>query len=144
MLVGETFYYAEEAYTALEIIQKAGLACSHHNCSNGRKYYERWSLNIDTMKELEQRGADVVGMNCFRGPDTMMPYLREAREGFLSVIWQHYHFHSEQQTNIPLSLICLMNNGCTCQHRMEEHFQQPLILFIVIGMKCRALVEEAA
>jgi betaine-homocysteine S-methyltransferase len=32
------------------------------------------------MKELEQRGADVVGMNCFRGPDTMMPYLREARE----------------------------------------------------------------
>ena len=35
---------------------------------------------LDTMKELEQRGADVVGMNCFRGPDTMMPYLREARK----------------------------------------------------------------
>ena len=35
---------------------------------------------LDTLKELEQRGADVVGMNCFRGPNTMMPFLREARK----------------------------------------------------------------
>ena len=24
---------------------------------------------VDTCKELEQRGGDVVGMNCFRGPN---------------------------------------------------------------------------
>jgi len=35
---------------------------------------------IDTCKELEQRGADVVGMNCFRGPNTMLPYLKDIRE----------------------------------------------------------------
>ena len=35
---------------------------------------------VDTCKELEQRGADVVGMNCFRGPATMLPYLKEIRE----------------------------------------------------------------
>ena len=35
---------------------------------------------VETMQELEQRGADVVGMNCFRGPETMMPYLIEARK----------------------------------------------------------------
>jgi betaine-homocysteine S-methyltransferase len=34
---------------------------------------------VDTCKELEQRGADVVGLNCFRGPETMMPYLKEVR-----------------------------------------------------------------
>src|SRR4029078_8525329 len=28
---------------------------------------------------LEQAGADVVGMNCFRGPATMLPWLREIR-----------------------------------------------------------------
>jgi len=35
---------------------------------------------VDTCKELEQRGGDVVGMNCFRGPATMMPYLKEIRK----------------------------------------------------------------
>ena len=38
-----------------------------------------WSI-VDTCRELEQRGADVVGMNCFRGPVTMMPYLKEIRK----------------------------------------------------------------
>ena len=35
---------------------------------------------VDTCKELEQRGADVVGLNCFRGPATMMPFLKEIRK----------------------------------------------------------------
>ena len=35
---------------------------------------------IDTCKELEQRGADVVGLNCFRGPATMLPFLKEGYE----------------------------------------------------------------
>ena len=35
LVMGETFYYAEEAYKALEIIQKAGLPISDYNCTNG-------------------------------------------------------------------------------------------------------------
>ena len=35
---------------------------------------------VETCKELEQRGADVVGMNCFRGPATMLPYLEKIRK----------------------------------------------------------------
>jgi methionine synthase I (cobalamin-dependent) len=38
-----------------------------------------WQI-VDTSRELEQRGADVVGMNCFRGPATMMPYLKKIRQ----------------------------------------------------------------
>jgi betaine-homocysteine S-methyltransferase len=34
---------------------------------------------VETCQRLEQAGADVVGMNCFRGPATMMPWLRQIR-----------------------------------------------------------------
>jgi betaine-homocysteine S-methyltransferase len=34
---------------------------------------------VETCQRLEQGGADVVGMNCFRGPRTMLPWLREIR-----------------------------------------------------------------
>ena len=80
LLVGETFYYAEEAYMALDIIQKAGLPSVITIAPMAENEMRDGVSILDTLKELEQRGADVVGMNCFRGPDTMMPYLREARK----------------------------------------------------------------
>ena len=80
LLVGETFYYAEEAYMALDIIQKHGLPSVITIAPMAENEMRDGVSILDTMKELEQRGADVVGMNCFRGPDTMMPYLREARK----------------------------------------------------------------
>jgi betaine-homocysteine S-methyltransferase len=65
------------------------------------------------MKELEQRGADVVGMNCFRGPDTMMPYLREAREVLkchMAALPLPFRTTDEHPTffNLP------DEHGCTC------------------------------
>ena len=80
IIIGETFYYAKEAYTALDIIQKAGLPSVITIAPMGVNSMMDGVSVLDTMKELEQRGADVVGMNCFRGPETMMPYLREARK----------------------------------------------------------------
>ena len=80
ILIGETFYYAKEAYTALDIIQKAGLPSVITIAPMGVNSMMDGVSVLDTMKELAQRGADVVGMNCFRGPETMMPYLREARK----------------------------------------------------------------
>ena len=80
MLIGETFYYAEEAYTALEIMKKTGLPCVLTIAPMAENIMRDGVGVVETMKELEQRGADVVGMNCFRGPETMMPYLREARK----------------------------------------------------------------
>ena len=80
LLVGETFYYAEEAYMALDIIQKAGLPSVITIAPMAENVMRDGVSIMDVCKELEQRGADVVGMNCFRGPDTMMPYLRELRK----------------------------------------------------------------
>jgi betaine-homocysteine S-methyltransferase len=39
---------------------------------------EGWSP-AETCKRLADAGADVVGLNCIRGPATMMPLLREIR-----------------------------------------------------------------
>ena len=34
----------------------------------------------EALRQLEERGADGVGLNCGRGPQTMLPLLREARK----------------------------------------------------------------
>ena len=39
---------------------------------------EGWTA-AETCKRLEDAGADVVGLNCHRGPRTMMPLLKEIR-----------------------------------------------------------------
>ena len=33
----------------------------------------------EALRALEEAGADVVGFNCARGPATMLPLLRDAR-----------------------------------------------------------------
>ena len=32
----------------------------------------------EALRQLEEKGADVVGLNCGRGPETMLPVLKEA------------------------------------------------------------------
>ena len=64
MLIGETFYYAEEAYMALDIIQKAGHPSVITIAPMAENVVRDGVSIVDTMKELEQRGADVVGITC--------------------------------------------------------------------------------
>jgi betaine-homocysteine S-methyltransferase len=47
-----------------------------HKDPNTREGY----TPAEACRRLEEAGADVVGLNCGRGPDTMMPLLREVRE----------------------------------------------------------------
>ena len=79
-VVGETFYYAEEAFKALEVMKKANLPTVLTISPMGENKMRDGMSVVDTCKELEQRGADVVGLNCFRGPATMMPFLKEIRK----------------------------------------------------------------
>ena len=72
MLIGETFYYAEEAYKALEVMQKTGLPSVITIAPMAENIMRDGVSIVDTCKELEQRGGQVVGMNCFRGPPTML------------------------------------------------------------------------
>ena len=111
-MIGETFYYAEEAFCALEVIRKADLPSVITIAPMGENMMrDGWQI-VDTCKELEQRGADVVGMNCFRGPATMMPYLRKIREAVachVAALPVPYRTTEKQPTFFNLD----DNNGCT-------------------------------
>ena len=112
-IIGETFYYAEEAYTALEEIKKSGLPSVLTISPMGENIMRDGVSVIDTCKELEQRGADVVGMNCFRGPNTMLPYLKEIRKVLkchMAALPIPYRTTKDQPTFFNLD----DRNGCTC------------------------------
>jgi len=76
-IIGETFSYAEEALIGLEVIKQTGLPAvitlAVHRAPETR---EGWSV-AEACKRLADAGADVVGLNCIRGPTTMLPLLRE-------------------------------------------------------------------
>ena len=79
-IIGETYSHGGEALIALEAIKASGLPAvvtlAIHNSGTTR---EGWTPE-DACKRLEQGGADVVGLNCSRGPRTMLPLLRKIRK----------------------------------------------------------------
>jgi betaine-homocysteine S-methyltransferase len=80
-IVAETFSWGQEALLALEVIKKYSKVPAVVTMSIHRELETRdgWSA-AETCKRLEQAGADVAGLNCHRGPRTMMPLLKEIRE----------------------------------------------------------------
>jgi len=78
-IVGETYSWGGEAILALEAIQRSKkpsvitLAVPREG-----RMREGWTV-AEAAAQLEAAGADVVGLNCSRGPDTMLPMLREIR-----------------------------------------------------------------
>ncbi|SFL56667.1 homocysteine S-methyltransferase family protein [Salibacterium qingdaonense] len=121
---GETFYYHEEAVIALEEIQKQGLPAVVTLGLMGENimrdgYTVEQSCNI-----LSEKGALVVGMNCFRGPDTMQPYLKGIRnevEGHVGGLPIPYRTTEEHPTffNLP-------DGGCSCSLPTETTFPTSL------------------
>ena len=79
LIIGETFYYAGEALAALEIGKQTGLPVVLTIAPMAMEEMADGVGIVETCQRLEQAGADVVGMNCFRGPETMMPWLRQIR-----------------------------------------------------------------
>ncbi len=74
-VIGETFRYAEEALISLQVIREAGLiGVITLAVGQEAKTREGWTL-AEACRRLADAGADVVGLNCIRGPDTMLPLL---------------------------------------------------------------------
>src|SRR5438067_6060883 len=78
-IIGETYSYAQEALIALDVIKRAKqvavITLAMHQADVTR---EGWTVG-DACKRLADAGADVVGLNCIRGPATMMPLLKQVR-----------------------------------------------------------------
>lgn len=98
-VIGETFSWGEEALLGLETIKAAGLPAvitlAIHQEPNTR---EGWPPE-DACKRLEDAGADVVGLNCIRGPRTMLPLLERIRadvEGYVAALPVPYRTTDDQ------------------------------------------------
>jgi len=111
-VIGETFSWGEEALIALDVITEAGvpavITLAIHQEPATR---EGWSPE-DACKRLEDAGAAVVGLNCIRGPRTMLPMLKRIRntvQGHVAALPVPYRTTDEQP-----SFQSLRDPGCNC------------------------------
>jgi betaine-homocysteine S-methyltransferase len=78
-IIGETFSYAAEALIAIDVIKRANkiavITLAMHQADVTR---ENWTV-ADACRRIADAGADVVGLNCIRGPKTMLPLLQQVR-----------------------------------------------------------------
>ncbi|HYK08787.1 MAG TPA: homocysteine S-methyltransferase family protein [Candidatus Eisenbacteria bacterium] len=79
-VISETNDYLEEALIALQEIKRLGLPAmitlatiQKNTTADGYDY-------VTACKILEKNGADIVGLNCDRGPATMLPLLKKIRK----------------------------------------------------------------
>jgi len=79
-IVAETITWLEEAKIALKAIKDVGLiAVSNLSIKKDDKTRDGYTSE-DACKILEDNGADVVGLNCFRGPKMTMKLLNKIRK----------------------------------------------------------------
>ncbi len=77
--IAETLQYLGEAKIALEAIHDAGKTAM---VTLGFKYEDRTEDGVnleDAFKQLEDAGAEIVGLNCFRDPNHMLPLADRVR-----------------------------------------------------------------
>ena len=79
-VIGETFSYAGEARIALEAIAAAGLPAVITLAIHRAPETRDGLSPADACASLAAAGADVVGLNCIRGPLTMLPLIEAIRE----------------------------------------------------------------
>lgn len=79
LIIAETFSYVAEALLALEAIKQAGVPSVITMCIHNESTTREGLSAAEACRRLEDAGADVVGLNCGRGPATMLPLLAEVR-----------------------------------------------------------------
>lgn len=99
-IVAETLEYFGEGVIALEVIKSfdlpavINLGSVHKTTRDGYPHHE-------ACKILADRGAEVVGLNCSRGPATLLPMLEKVRasvDGYIAGLPVAYRTTSEQVT----------------------------------------------
>ena len=78
-VIAETLRYHGEAQLALKSIKRAGLPAAVMLVVDADEHTRDGIPIVEACQRLEQAGADIVGMNCSRGPRTMLPLLERIR-----------------------------------------------------------------
>lgn len=78
-IIAETLDYLGEGLLALEVIQKFGLPAMV-TFGSTQEYLRDGYSHVEACKIMEKEGAQIVGLNCSRGPATMLPMLKDIRQ----------------------------------------------------------------
>lgn len=78
-IIGETFCWTGEALAALEVIQASGKPSVITFAVDPGGLHDKVDA-AEACKRAADAGADVVGLNCSRGPATMQPLVQEIRK----------------------------------------------------------------
>src|SRR4051794_17129265 len=100
-LIGETFSTAEEALIALEAMRESGLPTVVTLVIHQDAETRDGLTPAEACARLEAAGADVVGLNCSRGPQTMLPLLEPVRAAVscpVAALPVPYRTHAGQPT----------------------------------------------
>lgn len=84
-IVGETFSWLGEALIAVERAKKTGLPVMVTICFEKQNATAEGKSAGEAAKALADAGADIVGMNCLRPPEHMLPSLEEMRKAVPNV-----------------------------------------------------------
>jgi methionine synthase I (cobalamin-dependent) len=79
-VVAETLSWLGEALVATEVIRRTGLPAVVTLAAHADPSMRDGATPADACRRLEEAGADVVGLNCSRGPQTMLPLLQQVRD----------------------------------------------------------------
>jgi methionine synthase I (cobalamin-dependent) len=96
-VIAETNDYLGEALIALEMIKELGLPAMVTLASTRPQQTWDGYGYVDACKILADHGADIVGLNCDRGPATMLPIIERVRQvvgGFIAA--QPVPYRTEQ------------------------------------------------
>lgn len=78
LIIAETNDYLGEALIATEVVKESGLPAVVTFASTQDTTLDGFELE-DACRKVADAGADVVGLNCSRGPETMLPILERVR-----------------------------------------------------------------
>jgi betaine-homocysteine S-methyltransferase len=111
-VIGETFSWGQEALIALDVIAQTGLPAvitlAVHRAPETR---DGWTPE-DACRRIEDAGAAVVGLNCIRGPRTMLPLIERVRaacEGHIAALPVPYRTTEDEP-----SFQSLTDPDCDC------------------------------
>lgn len=99
-VVAETLDYVGEALIALDVIKHFDLPAMITFGSVHERTKDGYSFEV-ACKILKDRGADIVGLNCSRGPVTLLPLIERVRgavDGYVAALPVAYRTAESQPT----------------------------------------------
>ena len=100
-MIAETFSYVAEALIALDVMKQTGLPAVVTLALHREAVTREGLTPAEAARRLEAAGADVVGLNCIRGPRTMLPHvasIREALSCHVAALPVPYRTHDKEPT----------------------------------------------